>query len=294
MILGENASMPLQLLWRAFRESVRTSRPIGWIVSVGLFRAGIAYGKGPETWATVAMSLMLSLPFCFFLFGLNDAYDEESDRINPRKGTWIHGVGSSIWESRNLLRSSLAAGAVVLAITPFLRPLGGALIASVVFIGWAYSARPLRLKEWPVIDGLCTALIMLGLMGGGYACVAEVTHVPAEFYMVVPSLAGLHIFGSAVDESADKVAGHKTLAVRAGPRVATAFSLAISLVSAASVAFLSYAPPIPFYLILQPIVLFLNLLAPKWASPRRSLATLGLSGAATVLGLIAYYCGYFP
>jgi 4-hydroxybenzoate polyprenyltransferase len=266
-----------------------TSRPVGWIASVGLYRIGLAYGEVRDSAATIVVSVALSWPFCLYLFGLNDLADAASDRLNPRKDSWIHGAADPIAQARWARAAPWVGGAVVAAASVTLPFRATAILLALLLLAWMYSSRPLRLKEVPIVDGIVTAAIMIGLLGAGYASGPALGHIPAESWAVAPALAGLHIYASVVDVASDKRAGHRTLAVRAGPRFATAVALAASVASAATVPLLDYAPAIALYMLFQPIVIAMAWAFPRWITPRRALAALGVAGVATLLYLLLVY-----
>ncbi len=276
-------------LLQALRYLFVTSRPLGWIAAVGLYRIGMAYGNTPDTPATWAVSAALSWPFCLFLFGLNDLADAASDRVNPRKGSWIHGAREPFAGTRWARAAPWLGGAAVLSCALALPWRGAVILAVVLAVAWTYSSPPFRLKEVPVVDGLSTATIMIGLLGAGYESGSALMAIPAESWAVAPTLAGLHIFASVVDVGSDREAGHKTLAVRAGPRVATVTALSLSLVSAATVPVLDYAPAIALYVLLQPLVFAAAWLFPKRLPPRRALNVVGLAGIVTLLYMLLVY-----
>jgi len=273
----------------AFKGLVRTSRPLGWVAALALYRIGMAYGFVKETPVTIGLSVVLTFPYCLYLFGLNDLADEESDRKNPRKGNWLHGASEPV--SRPLLArvSPWVSGGAVAVFVPFL-PLKAALVLSgILFVSWAYSCRPFRLKEVPIVDGLVTASIMIGLLGVGYLSGGTQVPIPAEAYCVTPTLAGLHIFASVVDVESDREAGHRTLAVRLGPRVAGAVALALSLSTVATIPLLEYAEPIAIYTVIQACAVGVWMIVPRWLTARRAITIVGVSGILTLVYLALVY-----
>jgi len=267
----------------------RTSRPLGWVAALALYRIGMAYGSVDETPVTLGLSITLTFPFCLYLFGLNDLADKDSDLDNPRKGNWIHGASAPVQHPALSRWSPWLGGAAVALFVPLLPPTAGAVLAGILAVSWAYSARPFRLKEIPIIDGLVTASIMIGLLCTGFLSGGSTSPIPIEAFAVAPTLAGLHIFASVVDVESDRKAGHRTLAVRTGPRIASAVALALSLASAATIARLDYAEPIAIYLVIQPTVIAAWMLLHRWLSARRAIAIVGLSGLLTLTYLALVY-----
>jgi len=266
----------------------RTSRPLGWIAALALYRIGMAYGAVQDSTVTLLLSIVITFPFCLYLFGLNDLADQDSDADNPRKGNWIHGASSPI--PHTLSRwAPWIGGAMVASIIPWL-PLAAALLLSgILFLSRSYSSPPIRLKEIPIVDGLVTASIMIGLLCLGHLSGPSSLPLATETFTVAPTLVGLHIFASVVDVDADKTAGHRTLAVRTSPRFAGIVALALSLVSTSTIPWLDYSPPITAYLILQPIVFVVWMLFGRRFTGHRAISLVGLAGLLTLLYLALVY-----
>ena len=138
------------------------------------------------------------------------------------------------------------------------------------------------------MDGLVTATIMIGLLGAGYWAGGDVAGITPESWAVAPTLAGLHIFASVADEKSDRVAGHRTLAVRTSGRAAALVALALSLVGVATIPLLDYAEPIEAYMVFQTVVLGLWLLIERFTM-KLSLVLLGTAGILTLTYMAIVY-----
>ena len=261
---------------------MRTSRPLGWIAALALFRIGMASCSAEDTFATIGLSLAITFPFCLYLFGLNDIADKDSDASNPRKGSWLHGASAPIHNPTASRWAPWIGGATVASFIPLIPCSAGSVLSGILLVSWGYSCKPFRLKEVPIIDGLATAFIMIGILCVGFLTSATPVAIPIETFAVAPTLAGLHIFASVVDVESDRKANHRTLAVRAGPRTASVVALALSIVSAASIPFLAHADAIALYLVIQPCVIATWTLFHRWFSPRYALYVLGTSGLVTL------------
>ena len=268
---------------------VRTSRPLGWIAALTLYRIGMAYGRVEESATTIGLSVVLTFPFCVYLFGLNDLADEVSDRKNPRKGNWLHGADAPVERPMLARLGPWVGGGLVAVFIPLLPLVPGLTLAAILFISWAYSSPPLRLKEVPIVDGLVTAFIMIGLLGTGYLSGGTDVPIPMEAYAVAPTLAGLHIFASVADVDSDREAGHRTLAVRMGPRVAGGVALALSLATVGTIPLLEYAEPIALYTVIQAGTFLLWMLIPRLVTACRSLTVVGVAGILTLVYLALVY-----
>ncbi len=132
-----------------FKDLLRTSRPLLWLNTAILWVLALLVLEQPPGWADLALILYFTLPFNLWLHGINDVYDFESDRQNVRKGS---DEGALLPQSlhKPMLR------ALLLWNVPFWllalwqgSPLALGLLALFLFLGWAYSAPPLRGKSRP-------------------------------------------------------------------------------------------------------------------------------------------------
>ncbi|KAG8856927.1 hypothetical protein FRB96_006190 [Tulasnella sp. 330] len=221
---------------------LKASRPPGWTFGPILFGIGIIHSRiFPQTKGELLRALLqigsLSLPLCIIVFGMNDVYDYDSDLLNPRKaegsleGTILnpvyhHDVRVAAWASTALILScSLLTQ----------QPENVIATASLVFLGWQYSARPLRLKEVPIVDSVSNGLIVLlasfvGLSFGG----ASVVDAPSKGYAMALVCSGVHALGAVVDVDADVAAGQKTIATFLGRRATAMFATSTYAIGVAS------------------------------------------------------------
>ena len=65
---------------------LKTSRPIFWIVQPLVFLISLFISGAALSSLSIIQLILLSFPYCIFLYGINDVYDYESDKLNPRKG----------------------------------------------------------------------------------------------------------------------------------------------------------------------------------------------------------------
>lgn len=277
----------------AVLDLLRISRPAGWLVAVGIFRIGMAYGgRAEETPLTAALTAALSFPFCLFLFGLNDLHDARSDADNPRKrgaAAWLYGgrVGP-----RNVrrTRAGVAVAGIGLVALAFLLPLrAAAVLLAVLAVSTAYSRRTAglpRLKEVPIVDGLASAAIIGGLLALGYAMRAPLTGLPVEPFAFVPAMVGLHVFASVMDVESDRLAGQRTLPARIGPRGASLVALALSAGTAAAIPVLDFAPAIAVCAVLQAAAIAASVAFPSFVTPRRAFVGIGLASGVGMVHVL--------
>ncbi len=175
----------------------------------------------------VLQLILLSFPYCVFLYGINDVYDYESDRINPRrKGQSQRPLEP---EGRKLVKQAAAIAFVLLVLSSVitLNPTNMVGMSLLLLFSYFYSAPPIRFKERPPLDSVANGIIyLLGpvILARSYGGLMLV-----RFYLLALSVMGIHAFSTVMDYTPDKQAGHRTFAVVFGKRTA-AFAALIAFV----------------------------------------------------------------
>jgi 4-hydroxybenzoate polyprenyltransferase len=220
---------------------VVVSRPRFWLYLAGPVAVGVVYGvtfgdggRPADLFAPLPIALFayFLLPANVFLYGVNDAFDADVDRVNPKK--------DGEYERRFrgdpvvALGVAVAAGlgiAVVAAAPPVARPWLVGFLALAV----AYSAPPFRFKTSPGLDSVSNGLYVLP-GAAAYAAVAG-THPPALAVAGgwVWSMA-MHTFSAVPDIEPDREAGIRTTATVLGAGRTYAYCGLCWLVAAAAFA----------------------------------------------------------
>jgi len=139
-------------------ELLRASRPFSWINTILPFLAVGLWAQHRISAALVLGALYFLLPYNLLIYGVNDLYDFESDRRNPRKGGAVEGgllppeVGPRLWAAVAICTLPLLA-----AIT-WLNPSGGIALQLTTMVALACSVPPFRLKEIPGLDAITAGL----------------------------------------------------------------------------------------------------------------------------------------
>ena len=194
------------------------------------------------------------------MYGVNDVFDYESDRKNPRKG----GIEGAV-----LARShhKLTLWAVAVTNIPFLAFLWmqGGLAANivlclVVFQVLAYSLPILRFKERPFVDSFTSACHFVGPLL--YALVLTGWHQHYLAVILAFLLWGVasHAFGAVQDMQADRQAGIGSIATVIGARKTVRFS-SLAYACASLVLFTQGVPAIICGLI---NLMYIANIAPFW------------------------------
>lgn len=204
------------------------SRPFSWINTCLPFLAAAIAAGHPATWPVVLGAVYFLAPFNLLMYGVNDLFDYESDRRNPRKGG-IEGAllpparGLVLWSAIAVTNAPLLVAIVVLA-----GGARGAIVLLTAFTALAYSVPPLRTKVIPGLDSITSALhFTLPAVCGAVLAGATAAELPwrvlvAFFVWGIASQA----LGAIQDVEYDRAAGQRSIATWMGARGTAVLSTA--------------------------------------------------------------------
>lgn len=272
------------------RLIIIVSRPRFWFYLAGPFLIGSAAADGvfyrDPLW--YALLFFFLVPANFFLYGINDYHDSDTDRLNPKKRGAEHLLSP---EEQQRIRPFLAGTAAlyICAIAIVRDALTGVLFAVFLSLSYAYSAPPLRFKKRPFIDSLSNVLyIFPALIGYAYFS----GHLPPWNLILAGALwaSAMHLFSAIPDIVSDRTAGLNTTAVFYGKRrslIACSLLWGASFLCASeslfaiapwSLPLLAY-PFIPMYVLLRQA----NMVRTYWWFP----AINAINGALLFAGVLA-------
>ncbi len=243
------------------RYLYRLSRPQYWFHLTFPVLAGVVYAAesiGDLFSPLVAVFLLYFLiPGNLFGYGVNDAFDRNTDEHNPRKSDDGREVQfrdeGYVWGAIALSGASLVVFVPLTDSVPALSLLGGWALVAVV-----YSAPPIRLKSTPPLDSLMNgAYILPGI--AAYTAVAgsfPPAGVVAGFWIWTM---GYHTISAIPDIDADRAAGVRTLATVLDRRRSLVYVLV--LWTAAPVAFAQFHPLAGVLFVVYPVVVGYYLLS---------------------------------
>jgi 4-hydroxybenzoate polyprenyltransferase len=210
---------------KRFLLVVQVSRPILWPVLALVYYLGLHAARAPLSTAALFQMLLLTLPMNLIGCGLNDIYDYDSDRLSARrKRIWGAVVAESdrrrVWWACLAMVPLMLVGAIATGNVANIIATCG-----LIAVAWAYSVPPVRLKERPPLDSLSNGLgFFLLPFVMGYSLGADPLAMPLKYYLLALSVCGIHALATAADWEADRAAGHRTLTVVFGRRIAAAFA----------------------------------------------------------------------
>ncbi len=196
---------------------LQVSRPRFWIYLLGPFLLGstaaLLSTSADFSPLVLALGVYFTWPANLFIYGVNDVYDFDTDKLNNKKAGYETTVQVS--EHQELKRLILRANIVFLPLVIFMN--WQTMVALVVFVvlGYAYSAPPVRAKARPGFDSLTNILyVMPGLVGyfaGGGQHLSWLLVLAAALWSMA-----MHAYSAVPDIAADSQAGLRTIATTLG------------------------------------------------------------------------------
>ena len=206
---------------------VRISRPRFWLYLFGPYLVGLA--AAPTSTSdfvrvdSILFGLYFLLPANLLVYGINDIFDFETDRLNPKKTEYEMLVRPE--HHRTLAFWSLALNLPFLILAfwiafPALISLAVFLVLSVL-----YSAPPVRAKTLPVVDSIFNVLYVLP---GAFAYQMLTGTFPPVAIIAAGGLwtAAMHAYSAIPDIEADRTASVETIATVLGKTATLIFCLA--------------------------------------------------------------------
>lgn len=206
---------------------LKVSRPRFWLYVFGPYIVGLAAGAATRDdfvrIENLVFGLYFLLPANLLIYGINDIFDWETDRLNPKKVGYEMLVRPeshrrlAIWMA--VLNLPFAAAAL------FLAPQALPSLAGFLFFSVFYSATPIRAKTVPFIDSLFNILYVFPA-AFAYQMLTG-TFLPLGIF----AAAGLwtmamHAYSAIPDIKADEEAGFSTIATELGPNWTHGFCMA--------------------------------------------------------------------
>lgn len=209
-------------------DLLRSSRPFSWINTALPFLAMAWAVQRGLTPAIVLGALYFLAPYNLLLYGVNDLFDYDSDRLNPRKGGAIEGALIAPSRARSLVSAILLTNVPLLGMLVWLGGRGTAFALLItVAVAIIYSAPPLRTKVLPFLDSATSSLhFVLPAVCGGIVAGSSLSALPWRL-LIAFFLWGMasHALGAIQDVRYDREAGIGSIAVALGARATALFSL---------------------------------------------------------------------
>ena len=203
----------------ALRRLLKISRPRFWVYILGPYLLGCIAAIGTQVaqlnWLMVVFVIFFTFPANLLIYGVNDIFDYETDKENPKK----QGYEALVKPSEHTpLRN-----AILLFTVPFLLALlKASALAQVALVGFVffsifYSAKPIRAKARPILDSVFNILYVFPALVG--FLLAGGTHV-IWMYFIAGCLwcMAMHAYSAVPDITVDHASGIETIATLLGAK----------------------------------------------------------------------------
>ncbi len=212
---------------------LKVSRPGLWFPTIWLYMLPLGGTAFWESWLFWAGLFYICFPLNFLIYGWNDIVDSETDKLNPRKDSFLFGARGS---QEQLTKLPLAIGIVQVFCCPFfilmegLWMLGLFAVLAIILIAYNYPKRGLR--SMPGLD--LAAQFGYLLVVPFSIMVNDVNQLPyiTYFYLFLFAIQS-QLIGEVMDIEPDKAAGRNTTATVLGIRNTKILIIAIVALEAA-------------------------------------------------------------
>lgn len=234
---------------------LKVSRPRFWIYFLGPFVVGLIAAVSAREellqWHYGVFALYFTFPANLLVYGVNDIFDYETDKLNPKKTDYEALVTPD--RRRFLLLAILVTNLPFVAALIYVPLVASNAIIVFLLLSVFYSARPIRAKTKPFLD---SAFNILYVMPGVFAFAAVSGTLPPWQAIVAGGLwtAAMHAYSAIPDINSDREAGIMTIATFLGASGTLTACLALYLAaSALAFEFLGFVtvPLASVYLILM-------------------------------------------
>lgn len=199
------------------KELLKISRPRFWLYLAGTYAVGYSLGiTQTQDFYSAQYFLYLFyflIPANFFLYGVNDIFDSDTDQYNPKKTSKEHKAN----QKTKRVTAILLLVILVLSIGLFIIQdrVETFLLAAFLGLSVMYSTPPIRFKATPILDFSSNILYAIPGILGYYQISGNLPELPiiaALFFWT----AAMHLFSAIPDIQPDKKANIKTSAVWLG------------------------------------------------------------------------------
>lgn len=234
---------------------LKISRFRFWIYAAGPYVIGYTLGaSGFSDFLRLEYYVYLVyffLPANILIYGINDYFDVETDKINPKKDSKeirVDAVGR-----RSLGKLLMVVIALSMFLMIFMDNIARLLFAGFLFLAIFYSAPPLRFKSKPFIDFMSNYLYIMPGIFGHYIVSGRLPDILIMFAGFL-HISAMHIFSAIPDIEYDRIVGIRSTPVLIGRNLSlvlvTIFWLGLSYLSIT----LTNLHPLSFLALTYPMV----------------------------------------
>lgn len=215
------------------RFLLKVSRPRFWLYLFGPYIIGLAAGASTRgdllSFKTLVFGLYFLFPANLLIYGVNDIFDFETDKLNPKKHDYEALVRPN--DRRMLVIAILLTNLPFIVAAIFLDAATLFSMVGFFFFSIFYSAPPVRAKAIPIVDSIFNILYIFPAL---FAFASLAGNFPPTAAIAAGGLwtAAMHAYSAIPDIDADKQAGLATVATMLGKNGTHLFCAACYLASA--------------------------------------------------------------
>lgn len=195
-------------------EVIKTARPGFWPTHLWFYMLPFAGRDMFSSFPFWAGAVYVCFPLGLLTYGWNDLGDHETDRVNPRKNSWLFGAVPTVSLRKRLPGIILATQLPFLIIFTW--------IAGPKMLGWFAALaianacyNTMGLKRLPVLDLLNQVGYVLIFLLASWLCNLPQLNTPAIVFGAIFAMQS-HLFGQLMDIDEDRQAGRHSTAVVIG------------------------------------------------------------------------------
>jgi 4-hydroxybenzoate polyprenyltransferase len=197
---------------------------------LGPYAVGVLAAGTVTNWPLMLIiGLYFTLPANLLIYGVNDIFDYETDKHNPKKSSYEALVKPK--DQKKLWRFIGITNAPFLLLLPFIGEQARWGVTGFLFFSYFYSAPPLRAKVRPFIDSVFNVLYVFPAVIG-YGLVAGKLPNPFLFLAAMLWCMAMHAYSAIPDIESDKKAHINTIATKLGQKGTLIFCLACYILAA--------------------------------------------------------------
>lgn len=199
------------------QQLIKISRPRFWIYVFGPYIVGLAAAASGQndfySWKVFLFAVFFSFPANLLIYGVNDIFDYETDRINEKKLDYETLVSPD--KAGKLALIILLTNLPFIVFSYFFSPRASLALLGFYFFSVFYSAPPIRAKTKPLLDSMFNILYLFPavfaykMLSGEYPPLQ--VFIAAGFWTMA-----MHAYSAIPDIEADKTAGIATIATSLG------------------------------------------------------------------------------
>lgn len=199
------------------RFLLNVSRPRFWLYVFGPYLVGLAAGASSRNdflrLDVLVFGIYFLLPANLLIYGVNDIFDWETDRLNPKKAEYEMLVRPE--SHRALVFWIILLNLPFVIISLLINPYAFLPLVGFLFFSIFYSAPPVRAKAAPIIDSLFNVLYVFP---AAFGYVLLTGSLPAFGAFIGAGLwtAAMHAYSAIPDIDSDNKAGVETIATLLG------------------------------------------------------------------------------